>query len=391
MRGSKETMSDFTTDIGRAATWPSPSTVAHLDALLARAPDGYGLVVSGRPKAETKWRRLVPFLVTLDRVDEAAAVVKALGRDCHVYTSVAVFSPDAYARIVAGGKGKRGGAEDVGALVALWADLDVETEGHHAPQGLPLPRTLAAALATLDRVPPPTFVVNTGGGAHAYWLLADPLVVDTPDARTVAAELAGGWVRNLAHNAATRHGLHLDAGVGDLPRVLRVAGTYNPKTEAAPRVSFESVGEWPPGLVDARPWTPGPVYDWRELANLVATQTPPPPPAPRTVRTGNGRGLDILDILDAVPWGEVWPDGWTFVGYETIGGEAVELWRRPGGTSPVSAKCWPSGACQVWSDQLQGLPAGAHSKARVYAWALGYGADLSALSRALVEAGRRAK
>lgn len=404
MRGSEGTMEETTTHNRPRGTLVTPvAAVAHLEALLARAPAGYGLVVSGRHRDATGWARLVPFLVTLDRVDEAVGRVKALGHDFHVYTSVAAFHPDAFARIAAGGNSKRGSEGDVGALVALWADLDIAKEGHHSPHGLPLPPNEAAALATIAHLPPPSFVTATGGGLHPYWLLADPLVVDGPDTLTVARDLAEGWGRNLAHHAATRFGWHLD-NVGDLPRVLRLAGTRNPKTDPAPRVGFHSVGEGTPGLVDARPWTPGPAYDWRELANLVATQAPPPLPAPPpkpkrergTVDTSTGPKLDILTVLDEVAWEDLWPDGWTFVGHETVrdkagGSEVVELWKRPGGTSPASAKCWPGGGCRVWTDQLDGLPAGKYSRAEVYAWTLGFGSDLSALSRALVKAGRGAK
>jgi hypothetical protein len=342
----------------------------------------------------------VPFLVTLDRVDEAAALIAGLGKACHVYTSLAVLSPEGYAATVAAGPAARGGANEMGALVCLWSDLDVKTEGHHKAQGLPLPPTLEAATGILAGLPAPSFTVSTGGGLHAYWLLGEPLIIDTPAARQEAADLAEGWGAMIAHTAATRHGWHVDK-VGDLPRVFRVCGTCNPKTEAAPRVTLHDVTEWPAGIADARPWRPGPVYDWRELANIVTTTLPAPPPprptpaAPTSTGTTSGRsagtgdGPGILDAVAVLPWSDVWPPDWSYVGTGTVKGETVELWKYAGATSPYSAKCWPDGGSHVFTEALADLPAGKYGKARIYAWRQGYGHNgLSDLSRAIITAAR---
>jgi hypothetical protein len=389
-------------------------TVAHLDALLARAPEGYGVVVSGTEPGG-KWRRLVPYLVTLDRVPEAAAAVADMGK-ANVYTSVATMTPEAYAGVARRGPNARGGREEWGALTCLWADLDVETEGHHSAQGLPHPPTLDAALGILDGLPVPTFTTSTGGGLHAYWLLTAPLLRDTAEARTVGEELAAGWVAMISRIAATRHRWHVDAGVGDLPRVLRLVGTNNNKTDTPERVRFYTVpdteaGGTGGGLAGGRPWTPGPTYEWRELANIVTANTPPPveaPPAPAvTSAPGEARparrrnsddddGPRVLDAVKVLPWSEVWPEDWTFTGHETVkGGHVVEVWKRPGkDASLTSAKCWPDGGCHVWSDNVPGLPAGKYGKAHIYAWRLGYGHDargLAELSRAIIAAARGRK
>ena len=404
-----------TPDTTAGPALPLPATMAHLDALLARVPYGYGLVISGKPRPKgARFRRWVPFLVTADRVDEAAAIIEGLGADKHVYMSMAAMAPDKYAEVAAKGTGPRGGADDMGALFCVWSDLDVEKPGHHASNndGLPKPPTLAAAMGILDGLPTPTMVTDSGGGLHAYWLFTSPLELTTDEARTTAEALADGWVRMIADIALDRHGWGIDRGVGDLARVLRVAGSHNPKTDERPPVRFYATADPLPGIGQHRPWKPATTYKWQELAAIVAAHTPPPPPAapvpadapeaPATASTtrparthDTGKGPGVLDAVAVLPWDDIWPQGWTYTGQETVkGGQTVELWQRPTndeGTSPTSAKCWPDGGCHVWSDNVPGLPSGDYSKANIYAWRFGFGYDtkgLSDLSRALISAAR---
>lgn len=115
------------------------------------------------------------------------------------------------------------------------------------------------------------------------------------------------------------------------------------------------------------------------LVTFLAKPSPPPsrestnttPGAPR----GGADGPSVLDAFAVMPWSEIWPPGWQRAVDKNgnliagdIFGEPAELWLRKDGTTPYSARCgarW----CYVFSTAVPGLPAGAYSKAQVFAWA----------------------
>jgi hypothetical protein len=64
----------------------------------------------------------------------------------------------------------RGDDEDVGHVIALWADLDVGSVGHGSKASFfATPQDLAAAVRAFPAKP--SIVVESGRGAHLYWLL----------------------------------------------------------------------------------------------------------------------------------------------------------------------------------------------------------------------------
>src|SRR5690606_2783889 len=102
----------------------------------------------------------------------------------------------------------RGLAKDALGTSVLWVDVDTRTPERTAE--------VLQQLQGLDK--PPTMVVDSGRGLHAYWLL-DCFVTD--------------------HDAIVQRNYHLVTtlkasaadGCYDLARVLRVPGTYHTKTE----------------------------------------------------------------------------------------------------------------------------------------------------------------
>jgi len=72
--------------------------------------------------------------------------------------------------------------------------------------------------------PSPSVVIDSGGGAHCYWLLDHPLVLVDDETREYARSLQGRWVELVKG----------DAGCKDLSRVLRVPGSRNYKDKYAP-------------------------------------------------------------------------------------------------------------------------------------------------------------
>ncbi len=118
-----------------------------------------------------------------------------------------------------------GGLYDVGPRRWLFADLDVGDVGHG---GAPTHATENDALAALARAPsPPTLLVHTGGGLHAWWALvaeAPPDAWEEAERRLVAAVGA-------------------DPAGASAHQVLRLPGTHNWKTGAPRPVRLLDAGE----------------------------------------------------------------------------------------------------------------------------------------------------
>lgn len=104
---------------------------------------------------------------------------------------------------------QRGGKENVAECPALWVDIDC------AKQGIPG----ADALQALEFLPfPPSVIVDSGGGLHAYWILEE--LIDVSGGNYTAVEQA---CRQLAHILAG------DTACAEIARILRLPGTANSK------------------------------------------------------------------------------------------------------------------------------------------------------------------
>lgn len=129
----------------------------------------------------------------------------------------------------------RGGAGEVVGIPGLWLDIDLVT-GVHAKTALP--GSVDEALELLhDALPgqPPTDLVHSGGGLHAYWLFDRPWYFQDEGERADASRQLKGLHARVQAVAAQR-GWHLD-NVADLPRMLRVPGTYNAKDPQNPKLA----------------------------------------------------------------------------------------------------------------------------------------------------------
>ena len=370
--------------VERLSAHLAPSTEAHLAALTAALPGGVGLPVV----TSNRWR--IAAVARRDDLGEALDVIVA--RQCReqIYVSTTALRDDRIAELRRGGG--RGTAADAAVVLAVFGDVDIAGPGHKSDKRLPA--DLDAALDVLADLPAPSLLVHSGGGLQPGWLLDEPWII-TDDNRANAASLVDGWVRTIAHHAH-RRGWEIDDGVGDLARILRLAGTFNHKTDPPVRSTLRDVGGWPPGglLEHGWLWRPGVRYSHAELVAHLdplpkpTKERPTTTPAPRSQRRTGGR-LNILDAVNAAAWSDIWPPDWEYVGTTTVAGEVAELWRRPGASSDYSAKCWPDGGCQVWSDAIPGLDGGTggrHSKADVLAWRLGL--SLSELSRRIIAEAR---
>lgn len=341
-----------------------PSTIGQLRALFGRLPEDLLVATSYHEKKGDYWPTEC---WTPDRLDEAATWCTRQARTHNVYVRCTALAEKP-------AKGRRGSSDLTGALVAAWADLDIAGPGHKkAASGLPHPPNVPAVLSVLrDLGLPPTMTIHTGGGLHAWWLLQEPWVFTGAEDRTVAERFTTRWGEGIQERFRLR-GWHCDA-VGDLPRVLRVCGTWRYKPNVTPnRVTLHSCGEWPPGLVDNPDWRPGPLYTVADLEAVIiepaAPEAPPRPPAPpgltdaKTLTMGrpkydNSYG-PATAVGEAMSWAQIFePAGWTFTNWGRIDGQAVELWLRPGdASSAYSVKAFPDGPCVNWSD-ASGLPVG---------------------------------
>ena len=119
---------------------------------------------------------------------------------------------------------KSGKKVNVKYLSAFHVDLDYGDEGHKktSKHG-----TYESALNAIHELSlQPTIIVHTGGGFHAYWVLAHPLKVED-----YGVDVLETINKSLS---ATLGG---DSGTQDISRVFRVPGTYNLKTPYKARLA----------------------------------------------------------------------------------------------------------------------------------------------------------
>jgi Primase C terminal 1 (PriCT-1) len=110
-------------------------------------------------------------------------------------------------------KTRKGTAEAAALLPALWADIDCDDD--------PIRRTTALdRLNTFD--PLPSAIFDSGGGWHAYWLLAEPLILDTDDARQQATVILRGLFAVLGGDPEY---------VKSVASIMRLPGSINTKPE----------------------------------------------------------------------------------------------------------------------------------------------------------------
>lgn len=107
----------------------------------------------------------------------------------------------------------------IAAIGCLFCEYDAKDYGDDK-------QTALQKVKALD--PPPSVVVDSGGGYHCYYLLAQPWVLKTGADREKARKLQAAWVRLMDGDPQSK----------DLARVLRVPGTLNHKYQPARRVAF---------------------------------------------------------------------------------------------------------------------------------------------------------
>jgi len=326
--------------------------------------------------------------VPVSSVDEAAALVDKLAATTCTWVGCAPLD-----HVPQHG---RGGAEHVGALVGVWADVDVAgpRHKHSATAPPPLPPDRDAAWALLDRVGlPPSAVVDSGGGLQAWWLLHEPWVLWDDADRAAAAAVSHAWGSSLVEHGR-RAGWHVD-DVSDLARILRPGGTWNRKPGVTPEpVSVELLA--------------GPRYFVEDIESALLPVSVVPVEPSRQRPSGNtANGPTPADVFARhVTWAELLePHGWRRFahrnGAHAYGstcptcGQRPELWSHAGVPSDhhgrpdhVSAS-----ACHVLYSFSESTSSTGVPKRQPFTpfrlWAtLDHGGDMSAAARAILRRAR---
>lgn len=110
--------------------------------------------------------------------------------------------------------------EDVRDMAVLHVDIDPK-KGPDAPPPAEARTSAIAELEKADHAPPPSIIIDSGGGVQAIWLLDEPLPID---GHVPAAEEAEAYNQHLETKLGGDRCHNLD-------RVLRLVGTVNWKRE----------------------------------------------------------------------------------------------------------------------------------------------------------------
>lgn len=114
--------------------------------------------------------------------------------------------------------------EQITSITALWVDLDIAGDAHAAGN---LPPDISSAMQLLPYSLPPSLIVHSGFGLHAYWILREEWEL-TDDAEREAASSLLSRLQSFIRSEADKNGWKVDA-TADLARVLRCPDTLNYK------------------------------------------------------------------------------------------------------------------------------------------------------------------
>jgi len=131
--------------------------------------------------------------------DQAVDFIHQYKENHHVFVGVAARKDDS-----------SGTRDNLAYVRAVWVDIDCEKEGKSKEK-------VVRELREWNS--PPTIIVDSGHGIHAYWILEEP---------------ANNFDCIEEINLGLAKALHGDRAVVDAARVMRVPGTHNVKTEPIP-------------------------------------------------------------------------------------------------------------------------------------------------------------
>jgi hypothetical protein len=243
------------------------------------------------------------------------------------------------------------GERDIAAVNCLYAEFDSKDYGSKD--------AILAHIQTLEACTiAPSVIIDSGGGFHVYWLLKDPFVLATDEARARADLAQEGWVRFVGG----------DGGAKDLARPLRIPGTLNFKYD-------------PPRPVEIIQADYRLLYTFDELESLLPPAPVPKTRAPKTAGATAGGiqdetgDADFDTIADAArnlkrlaAWRRDDYDPWYRVGMalRELGSIGFELWEK---WSKLSAKYQPGDCRDKWQTFKPGDECNGITLASLALWA----------------------
>ncbi|MBP2629863.1 MAG: hypothetical protein H6Q70_491 [Firmicutes bacterium] len=127
------------------------------------------------------------------------------------------------------GEYERPKINEISGVSVFWADIDIADNAHAANN---LPPDVQSAIMLIPSDLPPSYIVHSGHGLHAYWLLREEWLLENDDERQQATDIIRK-LQGTIRQAASARGWHVDS-VSDLTRVLRAPNTWNLKIPNAP-------------------------------------------------------------------------------------------------------------------------------------------------------------
>lgn len=197
------------------------SAETFLSMLFGDAPKDTFFLLWSLPKKYSSWFRG-------GEVQDAVSYAESIAENSDIYVGVGL-APKPY------GLTGRCKQKDIAGIVGMWADLDIADPVHKKGN---LPPDIKAVKKLLDGWVKPTVLVDSGHGAHAWWLFKEPWVFEDDADRSRAARMASAWIATLREKAQA-NGWTVDPVI-DLSRVLRLPGAMNRKTDPVPVRIIES-------------------------------------------------------------------------------------------------------------------------------------------------------
>jgi hypothetical protein len=135
-----------------------------------------------------------------------------------------------FARIAKKPSSGRGKITDTHAFSVIGMDIDIADP---KKPNKSLPADIDEAVSALETLPlPPSILVNSGSGLHAYWVLDEDLVVSDESDLKHAREFVANFYRGVVSNLPQYNFDHTH----DLARSFRMPGSTNLKNPANPKI-----------------------------------------------------------------------------------------------------------------------------------------------------------
>lgn len=200
-----------------------------LETLYKDIPEGYITLNYSNPKIK---KNFGGFHFKKIRLEQLLEFSKQRYAENHLW-----FSPNILKTPPADTKNNKAENTEISYITSVYLDIDV-LEGDHKKSKLPNPSYEQAYNFLNNLKHKPTFIIDSGGGYHAYWVLDKPLKVN------ITKENKDSVITKRFNNVFSKYfknnrELNLD-NVGDASRILRLPGSFNHKEGSKKQVTIKT-------------------------------------------------------------------------------------------------------------------------------------------------------